>query len=218
MVVSLETQIINLIMVSDNTLDALIVGAGFSGLYVLHQLRKRGFTAKIFEAGSGIGDILVFFFFFTFLCCVGGTWFWNCYPGARTDSMHTVYQYMQDDIWEGFQFPERFASQKQLLAYFQYVEKKLNLSEDIQLNTRVVSAEFSSSRSQWLVKTEDESLTWAHHLVLCTGFAERRYTPPFKGLDNFKGEIHHSSGWPEGEVVLKGKRVAVIGTGATGLA
>lgn len=188
-------------MMTENTLDALIVGAGFAGLHVLHNLRKNGLSATIFEAGSGIG----------------GTWFWNRYPGARTDSIHTVYQFTQDDIHKGFKFSERFAGQRQLLDYFRHVDSKLNLSKNIQFNTRVISAEFSASRSQWLVKSDDGKLTWARHLILCTGFAERKYTPPFEGLAEFKGKMFHASRWPESDVALKGKRVAVIGTGATGV-
>lgn len=186
---------------AEYTLDALIVGAGFSGLHVLHKLRKVGLNVKIFEAGHGIG----------------GTWFWNRYPGARTDCDHTVYQFTQDDIHKGFKFSERFAGQKQLLAYFHHVDNKLNLRRDIQFNTRVISADFSLSRSQWLVKSDDGKITWARHLVLCTGFAERVYTPAFEGLNDFKGELFHASRWPESGVAMTGKRVAVIGTGASGV-
>lgn len=190
-------------MVIEYTLDALIVGAGFSGLHVLNKLRKEGFNAKIYETGSGIG----------------GTWFWNRYPGARTDSSNVFYQLMQDDIWQGFEWQERFADQKQLLAYFNHVDQKLCLSKDIQFKTRVISAEFNKSRGQWFIQSNNghEIHTWASHLVLCTGFAERRYTPPFKGLNNFEGELYHTSLWPENGVNLIGKRVAVVGTGASGV-
>lgn len=185
----------------ENTLDALIVGAGFSGLYVLQNLRKEGLKAKIYEGGSGIG----------------GTWFCNRYPGARTDSATQFYQFMQDDMWQQFEWKERFAGQKELLAYFQCVDQTRSLSKDIQFNTKVTSARFDQSRSQWLIKTDNKNVmdTWANHLILCTGFAERRYTPSFKGLGNFKGDMYHTSLWPENEVSLKGKRVAVIGTGAS---
>ncbi len=191
-------------MVFENTLDALIVGAGFSGLYVLNKLRKEGFNVKIYESGSGIG----------------GTWYWNRYPGARTDSEIMYYQFMQDGLWEGFQWQERFAGQEQLLEYFSHVDQKLGLSKDIHLNTKVVSAEFNKSLGKWFIKSDDDGKelhTWASHLVLCTGFAEKRYTPPFRGLDNFSGEIYHTSLWPQSEVNFKGKRVAVIGTGASGV-
>lgn len=189
-------------MVKENTLDALIVGAGFSGLYVLHKLRKEGFNVKIYETGSGIG----------------GTWFWNRYPGARTDSPNVFYQFMQDELFqEKFEWKERFADQKQLLDYFSHVDQKLCFSKDIQFNTKVISAEFNKSRGQWLVKSNNgnESHTWTSHLVLCTGFAERRYMPPFKGLSDFSGEMYHTSLWPESGVNLTGKRVAVVGTGAS---
>ncbi|KAG4072442.1 hypothetical protein HA402_004374 [Bradysia odoriphaga] len=187
----------------EDTLDALIVGAGFSGLHVLYKLRKEGFKVKIHETGGGIG----------------GTWFWNRYPGARTDSTNTFYQYMQDEIWQGFEWTERCPGQKQLMDYFQHVDKKLCLSKDILFRTKVISAEFNVSRGKWLVKSDNGNIihTWASHLVLCTGFAERRYTPPFKGLTDFKGEIYHTSLWPDREVNFKGKRVAVVGTGASGV-
>lgn len=190
-------------MVIENTIDVLIVGAGFSGLFVMHKLRKEGFNVKIYEKGSGIG----------------GTWFWNRYPGARTDSSNVFYQFMQDELWQGFEWQERFADQKQILAYFKHVDQKLCLSKNIQFDTKVISAEFNKARGQWCIISDkdNESCTWASHLILCTGFAERRYTPPFKGYNNFGGEIYHTSLWPENGVNLAGKRVAVVGTGASGV-
>lgn len=188
---------------SEDTLDALIVGAGFGGLHVLQKLRKEGFKVKIHETASGIG----------------GTWFWNRYPGARTDSSHTVYQFMQDEIWQGFEWKERCPGQKEMIDYFRHVDKKLCLSKDIQFKTKVISAEFNNSRGKWLITSDDGNIihTWARHLVLCTGFAERRYTPPFKGLNDFNGELYHTSLWPDREVNFKGRRVAVVGTGASGV-
>lgn len=185
--------------------DALIVGGGFSGLHVLHTLREEGFNVKVYEAGSGIG----------------GTWFWNRYPGARTDSEHLYYQFMKNGIWQQFEWKEKFAGQKELLDYFNHIDQKLGFSKDIRFNTKVLSAKFDNARGKWSVKSIKENVnevhTWASHLILCTGFAERRYTPPFEGIDEFKGEMYHTSLWPETEVNLKGKRVAVIGTGASGV-
>ncbi|KAJ6638612.1 Baeyer-Villiger monooxygenase, partial [Pseudolycoriella hygida] len=160
----------------EGTLDALIVGAGFAGLYVLYKLRNEGLNVKIFEGGSGIG----------------GTWFRNRYPGARTDSANVFYQFMEDGIWQSFNWNEKFAGQKELLSYFNHVDQMLQLSKDIQFNTKVKSAEFHKS-------------------------CEIRYTPPFKGLTDFRGDVYHTSLWPESEVNFKGKRVAVIGTGASGV-
>lgn len=190
-------------MDAEDTLDALIVGAGFAGLHILHKLRKKGFNVKIHETASDIG----------------GTWFWNRYPGARTDSSNVFYQFMQDEIWQGFEWKERCPGQKELMDYFHHVDKKLCLSKDIQFKTKVTSAEFNNSRGKWLIKSDNGNLihTWASHLVLCTGFAERRYTPPFKGISDFEGQIYHTSYWPDKEVNFHGKRVAVIGTGASGV-
>lgn len=189
-------------MTEEKLVDVLIVGAGFSGLHVLQKLRKEGFQVKIYEAGSGLG----------------GTWYWNCYPGARVDSDFTFYQYTQDDIWKDFEWTERFPAREEIAKYFKHVDHKLNLSKDIQFNTRVTSAQFENSRNLWLVKTENnETLTFANTLILCTGFAERRYTPSFKGLDNFQGITCHTSLWPKSSINVKGKRIAVIGTGASGV-
>lgn len=190
-------------MVEEKFLDILIVGAGFSGLHTLQKLRKEGFQVNIYEAGSGIG----------------GTWYWNRYPGARVDSDFSIYQYTQDNIWKDFEWTERFPGQQEIERYFKHVDNKLNLSKDIQFNTRVISAEFKRSRNKWLVKTNasDEVLTWANTLILCTGFADKRYTPPFRGVDSFKGTICHTSLWPKSGINVRGKRVAVIGTGASGV-
>ncbi|XP_037025068.1 baeyer-Villiger monooxygenase-like [Bradysia coprophila] len=188
-------------MAASNSIDTLIVGAGFSGLHLLQKLRKLGFAAKVYERGSDIG----------------GTWYWNRYPGVRVDSDHTFYQYSQDDIWKGFDWSERFPGQAELERYFKHVDCKLNLSKDIYFNTTVTSAEFCGKRNQWLVKTNiDGRVTWASTLLLCTGAADFRYTPSFPGLDQFKGVTCHTSLWPK-DLNLEGKRVAVIGTGASGI-
>lgn len=184
-----------------NSIDVLIVGAGFSGLHVLQKLRKLGFSAKIYESGSGLG----------------GTWYWNRYPGVRVDSDFTFYQYSQDDIWKGFDWTERFPGQEELERYFKHVDDKLNLSKDIIFNTTVTSAEFYHSRNQWLVQTNvDGILTWANTFILCTGAADLRYTPSFQGLNKFKGTTCHTRLWPK-DLNFAGKRVAVIGTGASGI-
>lgn len=184
-----------------SSIDCLIVGAGFSGLHMLHKLRKLGFTAKIYESGSGLG----------------GAWHWNRYPGVRVDSDHTFYQYAQDEIWKGFEWTERFPGQHELAQYFRHVDDKLCLSKDIYFDTTVTSAEFCTSRNQWIIKTNvDETLTWANFLILCTGAADTRYSPSFQGLDRFKGVTCHTRLWPD-DLNVKGKRVAVIGTGASGI-
>lgn len=184
-------------------LDVVIVGAGFSGLHLLQKLRKLGFKVKINEAGSGMG----------------GVWYWNCYPGARVDSDFPFYQFTQDGIWKDFQWTERFPGQKELQKYFEHVDNKLDLSKDINFNARVTSAEFNSSTNQWFIKINgsDEISAQANFLILCTGFAACRYTPTFKGIDKFQGTTIHSSLWPKNGIDVAGKRVAVIGTGASGV-
>jgi len=187
-------------MSAENVLDALVVGAGFGGLYCLHQLRKEGFVTKLFEAGSGMG----------------GTWFWNRYPGARVDSDFPLYQFGDKELWD-FDWTERFPGHAELRRYFEHVDRKLNLSKDIQFNTCVTAAAWDGSNSYWLVQTSFGQSVKARHLFLCVGSTWKAYTPPFKGIQNFKGEIHHSSAWPESRVDYAGRRVAVIGTGASGV-
>lgn len=145
--------------------------------------------------------------------------YWNRYPGARVDSDFPFYQYSQDNIWKDFKWSERFPGQAELERYFKHVDDHLNLSKDIQFNTRVTSAQYDSSSNQWLIKTNgsDEITTRANFLILCTGFSDRRYTPPFKGITNFKGTAIHTSLWPKNGIDVVGKRVAVIGTGSSGV-
>ncbi|KAF9464911.1 FAD dependent oxidoreductase [Collybia nuda] len=182
-------------------LDALVVGAGFSGIYHLHQLRKRGFSVKIFEAGGGLG----------------GTWYWNCYPGARVDSDFSIYQLAMEDLWKDWNYSERFPDWEELREYFHYVEEKLNLGRDIVLNTRIVSAEFNTNTDRWAVTTQRGAVVHPRFLVLCTGFASKPHIPNYKGLATFEGECHHTARWPQRGVEIKGKRVGVIGTGASGV-
>ena len=120
----------------ENVLDALVVGAGFGGLHCLHKLRKEGFVAKLFEAGSGLG----------------GTWFWNRYPGARVDSDFPLYQFGDEQLWD-FEWTERFPGHAELRRYFQHVDRKLNSSKDIQFNTCVTKAAWEETKSHWVVTT-----------------------------------------------------------------
>lgn len=188
-------------MFNGQELDALVVGAGFSGIYLLHQLRKRGFSAKIFEAGSGLG----------------GIWHWNSYPGARVDIEFSIYQYEMEDLWKDWYYSERYPSRAELCDYFDYVDKKLDLSRDVALETRVVSAEFNTATDRWAVTTQHGTVVHPRFLMLCTGFASKPHLTQYKGLDTFKGECHHTSKWPQKGVELKGKRVGVIGTGSSGV-
>jgi cyclohexanone monooxygenase len=181
--------------------DALIVGAGFNGLYQLYHLREQGFSVRLVDAGEDIG----------------GTWYWNCYPGARVDSHVPNYEYSFNDLWRDWYWSERFPSWDELRRYFHYVDEKLSLSQDIQFGTRVVSAEFNTDKSQWSVGTDRGPNYRARFLILCTGFAAKAYVPDFKGLDQFEGDCLHTAHWPQEGLGFAGKRVGVIGTGASGV-
>ncbi|KAF2761307.1 FAD/NAD(P)-binding domain-containing protein [Pseudovirgaria hyperparasitica] len=181
--------------------DVLIVGAGFGGIYLMHKLRQQGFKCKIYEAGKDLG----------------GIWHWNCYPGARVDSQVPVYEYSIPEVYETWTWSERYPGWAELRRYFDHVDKQLQIRKDTAFETRVTGAEFDKKSNKWNVKTEDGRQATARYLLLATGFAAKRYFPDWKGLNTFEGIIHHSSFWPEEGVDVKGKRVAVIGTGSTGI-
>jgi cation diffusion facilitator CzcD-associated flavoprotein CzcO len=182
-------------------LDVIVVGAGFAGLYLLDRLRSAGMAVQVFEAGAGLG----------------GVWYWNCYPGARVDSSGPIYQYSRDDLWRNWQFNELYPSWQELRDYFRYVDEKLDLSRDIRFNRRVTAAEFDSAHNRWIVRSNDGSVASARYFVLCTGLASKPYVPHLPGLDDFAGERHHTALWPQQGLDLTGKRVGVIGTGASGV-
>jgi cation diffusion facilitator CzcD-associated flavoprotein CzcO len=182
-------------------LDAIVVGAGFAGLYLLDRLRGMGMAVQVFEAGGGLG----------------GVWYWNCYPGARVDSPGPIYQYSRDDVWRRWQFGELYPSWQELRDYFHYVDEKLDLSRDIRFNRRVDQAEFDPAHDRWIVRSSDGSVASARYLVLCTGLSAKPYMPDLPGLDDFAGERHHTALWPQHGLDLAAKRVGVIGTGASGV-
>lgn len=182
-------------------LDALIIGAGFSGVYQLHRLREKGFSVKIFEAGASLG----------------GIWYWNCYPGARVDSHVPNYEFSIKEVWEDWTWSERYPGWDELRQYFAHVDKKLDLSRDIQFNTWVSGAEFDERNNQWIVHTTDGKQTRTRFLIACMGFAAKPYIPEFKGLESFAGTCHHTAHWPQEGLDMSGKRVGIIGTGASGV-
>ena len=186
-------------------LDVLVVGAGFSGLYLLDRLRDEGFKVRLFEAGSGLG----------------GIWHWNCYPGARVDSPGYIYQFSREEIWRDWNWSELFPGREEMCAYFDHVAKKLDLSRDVCLKTWVREADFDEERRQWLVQAEgvdkEDVIVRARYLIVCTGFGSKPYVPPLDGLESFAGECHHTALWPQGGLDFSGKRVGVIGTGASGI-
>ena len=182
-------------------LDVIVVGAGFAGLYLLDRLRSMGMEVQVFEAGGGLG----------------GVWYWNCYPGARVDSPGPIYQYSRDDVWRKWQFSELYPSWQELREYFRYVDEKLGLSRDIRFNRRVNQAQFDPAHNRWIVRSSDGSVASARYLVLCTGLSAKPYIPDLPGLSDFAGERHHTALWPQQGLDMAGKRVGVIGTGASGV-
>ena len=182
------------------TVDAVVVGAGFSGMYQLHKLRDMGLSVKVFEAGED----------------VGGTWYWNRYPGARVDIESMAYSFSfskeleQDWVWS-----EKYSPQPELLRYAQHVAERFDLKRDISFNTRVASAHFDEDNDQWLVTTECGRRVRARYLVMATGVLSAAKTPDIAGRDSYKGETYQTGLWPKEGVDFTGKRVAIIGTGSS---
>jgi cation diffusion facilitator CzcD-associated flavoprotein CzcO len=182
-------------------LDVILVGAGFAGFYLLDRLRSLGMSVRLFEAGDA----------------PGGVWYWNCYPGARVDSPGPMYQFSRDDLWRDWKFSELYPSWQEIRAYFHYVDKKLDLGRDIRFNRRVNEAEFDPARNRWTVRSSDGSVARARYFVLCTGLGSKPYVPELPGLGDFAGERHHTALWPQQGLDITGKRIGVIGTGASGV-
>ncbi len=186
---------------NDSQLDVVVVGAGFNGLYQLYRLRQQGFSVHLFEAGAGLG----------------GVWQSNRYPGARVDSHVPNYEYSIEAVWKDWNWSERFPGYQELRRYFEHVDDVLDLSRDISLETRVTSARFDESTERWQIDTDTGLAVRARFFVLCTGFASKPYTPDLPGMETFGGEAYHSAGWPEAGVSFAGRRVGVVGTGASGV-
>jgi cation diffusion facilitator CzcD-associated flavoprotein CzcO len=183
--------------------DAVVLGAGFSGLYMLHRLRNEmGLSVRVLEAGGG----------------VGGTWYWNRYPGARSDSESFIYCYSFDEkLWQEWEWSERYPEQEEVRAYLEHVAERYDLKRDIRFNSRVTSATFDETDAAWVVRTEDGATVTARFLITGVGCLSAWYTPPFPGLDDFRGASYYTGLWPHHEVDFSGQRVAVIGTGASGV-
>jgi cation diffusion facilitator CzcD-associated flavoprotein CzcO len=181
--------------------DVLIVGAGFGGMYGLHQVRQMGLSVKLFDAGSDFG----------------GTWHWNRYPGARVDSETPYYSLSIPKVYKSWHFSERFPGHQELREYFKHVANTLDLRKDAFFNTIVVEAKYSTESDQWTVKTDDGGIAKCKYLVLAVGSSYKKHFPDFKNLDKFKGKLIHSALYPEGGLDVKGKKVGVIGSGATGV-
>ncbi|WP_342725675.1 NAD(P)/FAD-dependent oxidoreductase [Bradyrhizobium sp. B097] len=182
-------------------LDAVVVGAGVAGLYQLFRLREQGLNVKAIDAGSS----------------VGGTWYWNRYPGARFDSEGHTYQYLfSEELYKGWSWSERFPGQPEIERWLNYVADRLDLRKDIQFGTTVKSAHFNETTQRWLVTTDQGDVIDAQFLVTCCGMLSAPHVS-FPGQETFKGELFHTARWPKGPIELAGKRVGVVGNGATGI-
>ncbi|KQW72329.1 MAG: flavin-containing monooxygenase [Methylophilaceae bacterium] len=183
-------------------LDAIVIGAGVAGLYQLHKLRELGLNVRAYETGSG----------------VGGTWYWNRYPGARFDSQAEIYQYwFSEDLYKSWKPSERFPAQPETEGWLNWVADRLDLRKDIRFDTRIDSAHYDDATGRWKLVTQQGERIDAQYLVCCMGMLSAPLANRFHGQASFKGEIHHTALWPKQGVDLKGKRVAVVGVGATGI-
>ncbi|MFF5705582.1 flavin-containing monooxygenase [Streptomyces sp. NPDC012794] len=183
-------------------IDAVVVGAGLSGLFQLYRLRQLGLTAVVFEAGDDIG----------------GTWYWNQYPGARCDVESMSYSYsFSPELDQEWEWSERYASQPEILRYIHHVADRFDLRGHISLRTRVTRAAYDEDRHVWQVSTDTGRTVSARFLVLASGCMSVPNDPGIPGAETFTGDLHHTARWPHEEVSFAGKRVAVIGTGCSGV-
>jgi cyclohexanone monooxygenase len=184
------------------TFDAIVVGAGFAGMYMLHRLRESGFAVRVYEQGDG----------------VGGTWYWNRYPGARCDVESMQYSYsFSDELQQEWDWSERYAPQPEILKYANHVADRFDLRRDIQFSTRVESALFDENANEWSVMTSDGKTVTAQFVILATGCLSNARMPDIKGLGDFRGKVYHTGHWPHEPVDFTGLRVGVIGTGSSGI-
>jgi cation diffusion facilitator CzcD-associated flavoprotein CzcO len=189
----------------DNTpaenFDAIVIGAGFGGIYQLHTLRDQlGLKVRAFDRAGG----------------VGGTWYWNRYPGAMSDTESFVYRYYWDkEMLQEWDYDHRYLNQPDILAYLEAVVEKHDLARDIQLNTEITAMDFDESTDRWTVTTGDGAAYTARYIVSALGLLSSTNFPTFPGMETFKGRIVHTGAWPE-DLDITGKRVGVIGTGSTG--
>ncbi|RLA46312.1 MAG: cyclohexanone monooxygenase [Gammaproteobacteria bacterium] len=193
----------NVASASIDTLDAVVIGAGFGGMYALHSLRESGLSVKVYDAAGG----------------VGGTWWWNCYPGATVDfpgGPFYCYTFSEELIQE-WDWPETQPDQPTVLAYLNYVADKFDLRRDIQLETRVNAARYDEAAQRWTIETSDGEKISAQFLICALGTLSQANTPNIPGVESFTGECYHTGHWPHEKVEFSGKRVGVIGTGSSGI-
>jgi len=186
-----------------NELDALVIGAGFSGLYTLYKLRDEiGMNVRVYEAADG----------------VGGTWYWNRYPGARCDSESYYYSYsFSEELEQEWEWTSKYPEQPEILRYLNHVADRFDLRRDIQLDTRIREAVYDETRNRWQVHTEGGEEISTQFLISAVGCLSSTNLPDIEGLDQFQGEWYHTGLWPHEPVDFTGKRVGLIGTGSTGI-
>jgi len=183
-------------------LDVLIVGAGFAGLYLLHRMRQAGLSAHLYEAADG----------------VGGTWYWNRYPGARCDVESMQYSFGWDEeLQQGWKWSERFAGQAEILQYANHIADHYDLRRDITFSTRIEASAFDEATGSWNARTERGEAITARYVVMATGCLSTARIPDFPGLKDFKGRTFHTGWWPHEPIDFTGRRVAVIGTGSSAI-
>ena len=183
-------------------LDAVIVGAGFAGLYMLHRLRGMGLSAQILEAAGGLG----------------GTWYWNRYPGARCDVESMQYSYQFDEaLQQEWEWSERYATQPEILRYIEHVAERFDLGRDIRFNAAVKSAVFDEVAGRWTILTDDGAKVSAALCIMATGCLSAANLPDFEGADSFRGATHFTGRWPRHAVDFSGQRVGIIGTGSSAI-
>lgn len=187
---------------SHQSFEALVVGAGFAGMYMLHRLRAMGVTVRVYEAGTE----------------VGGTWYWNRYPGARCDVESMQYSYsFSDELQQEWKWSELYSSQPEILSYAKHVADRFDLRRDIVFETRVVSAVFDEAAKRWTVTADNGDVVSAKYCIMGTGCLSAPRTPDIEGIATFAGDSYHTAQWPREGVDFTGRRVGVIGTGSTGI-
>src|SRR3979411_870370 len=187
---------------ADTVFDAIVVGAGFAGMYMLHRLRGLGFSARVFEAGSG----------------VGGTWYWNRYPGARCDVESMQYSFsFSEELDQQWDWSEKYAPQPEILAYANHVADRFDLRQHIRFDTRVTAATYDETAKSWRVETDRGDHVTGKFCIMAVGCLSAANRPPFRGREEFRGPIYHTGEWPHEGVDFTGLRVRGIGTGCSAI-
>src|SRR4030081_573733 len=182
--------------------EVAVVGAGFAGLYLLHRFRKAGFTTVVLEEAND----------------VGGTWYWNRYPGARCDIQTIDYSYTFDpELESAWKWSEKYATQPEILRYLGFVADRYDLRRDIRFRTRITAATWDQAAGRWLLVTDNGATVSCRYYIMATGCLSAPKPPEIDGVKDFKGEVYFTGRWPHEEVKLAGKRIAVIGTGSSGI-